>query len=373
MVLRPTYYLADMETGNVLETVRLHKVNIASNLRPGKFTAEVDLRQFGSMANGRAFVERIQERDYTMIPANLSSERGPNGEQLSLPMGEWWIKDVSAKFRGNTVKIGGPEFEGYAEYVLVAQSFRGNLDPIKTLADMLRLLATTSQNMSMSLGTPSSNARIPMDIRALSTDYHSAIRSIQEDEAAPFEWRFRTFFHQPNGVIERVTRDLEVGRPVLDRDANGQALEITGPGLTPATLLDAEWSYDSGRNPTTIYGFGAGSGDDQVGVNPTVYTSRPRPTGQVPKNTVVTVKDALTTSQLKRYTRAAMSRVEPTSQVFSAQVPTQRLLPSVGRSYGWFNDETWTVPASKPGDRVRIVGWSWKSGGQNYTVDLVRM
>lgn len=373
MVLTPRYYLADMETGDVLETVRLTNVSLSSSFKPGKFSATIDLRQFGSMAAGRAFSARLRERDYTLIPANYSSEKGPNGEALSYPLGEWWVQNVQASYRGYQLRISGPEFEGYAKHVLLAQSFRGNLDPIKTVADMLRLLATTSQNMSMDLGTPTSTARIPMDIAALTTDYFSAIKSISESEAAPFEWCFRYGFHQPSGYIERIKRILEIGRPTLSRDAGGHVLELTGPGITPATVLDSEWEFDSGNNPTTIYGFGAGSGEDQIGVNPTVFTSRPRPAGQVPKNRVITVKDALTEEVLERYTRAEMGRVDPMNLALPATVPTSRLVPSIGRSYPWLNDETWTMEASEPGARVRCVGWSWKSGAQNYTLDLVRM
>lgn len=376
MVMTPSYFIADFQTGDFLERVRLSGGNFSSNHKPGSFSATIDLRRYPSMADGRGLIERLRDGKCSLVMVREEVSTGADSPPTSIALGEWWISKVSGSYRSPILTIGGPEFEGYASYAVMVDRFVGaSVDPVAATRQMLWDLYTTNQNIAVNLQEWISHtgARVAMNLRETDQDYWAAIKGLQTAEDGPFEWMMRIGLVLNGWNPVRVTRTLEVGQPELALVRDDISLEVVGPGKRGGTILDADWSYDEADSATTVYGKGAGSGDDQVGAGGDVFTSRARKPGEPVKTFTISVQDATTDAQLRGFTRAELAASSPRNQVFKAQMPTDRYTPVKGHRYRWFNDESWTMPRSGDNDRVRCAGWSWRVGAETYDLDLARV
>lgn len=374
MVLRPVFYLADFMSGDLIYRFPMDALTVdrlRSSLEPGVFDASLDLRKAAeSMAEARSILALMDAGTTTLVPVLEGTSAGVGNPPISRELGEWWIPKVNGSIKSPIVSLSGPEFAGYLSHLLVTQSWTGDaLDPVATARDMLREAFTTDQTVAVDLQgwVSHTDARVPVDVRLSTTDYWSAITGLQDHEDGPFEWLIRSGLVQDGWTPQRVTRTLEVGQPVMDFQRPGITLEVTAPGLAPASLLDADWSRDEARAASTVYGFGAGSGDDQV----RAYESRSRMAGEPGKSRRISVRDAMSPGQLRPHVRAALARATPTNHVFPATMPTDRYTPRTGEVYSWRNDESWTQPARA--GSVRCVGWAWNPRSDTYTLDLVEV
>lgn len=372
MGVTPTYYLADFQTGDLLEPLpvgAVSDVTLSSSLRPGRAQLTVDLQAAGfSMAEGRAWVDSIRYGTKTLVPV---MEGIPEGSGItSREMGEWWLCAASGTYRSPKVTISGPEWDGYADNVLMPDTIRGMVDPVQKSRELLARMYSTSQDVTVNLQSWVSHtgARIPVDMRANTRTYWAEITAMQDAEEGPFEWMTRTGLVLDGWVPRRVTRTLEVGQPRLALMRPDITLEITAPGQPLAALVDAEWSWDKRAYPSTVYGYGRGAGDDQVGP---VWLSRSRVPGEPAVNTVVTYRDAEEV-ELYRYVRAALNRLNPQNVAFTAPMRADQYTPRKGEQYGFYTDAGWTQAARE--GQAQCAGWSWSSKNPDrYDLELVEV
>lgn len=373
MALTPVYYLADFQTGDLVYRFPMGAVTVQSlsSGQPGAFSAQLDLRKLGvSMTEARSILGLMDSGTTTLVPVREGVSNGIGNAPISSELGEWWVAAVSGTIKSPIVTLSGPEFAGYLQYRQVVRTWSSeSADPVATARQMMWEAFRTDQTVAFipQEWISHTGARVPVDARIGTTDYWAAIEAMQDDESGPFEWMIRTGLVQDGWTPKRVTRTLEVGQPVLALQRLDITLEVTAPGLTPASLLDADWSLDESRSASTMYGFGAGAGDDQI--RSTI--ARARVAGEPVKSRRVTVRDATKAAQLRPHVRAALARATPSNHVFQAVMPTDRYTPAQGTVYSWRNDATWTRPAR--GGSVRCVGWSWNPGQDTYSLDLVEV
>lgn len=372
MGLDLTYYLADFQTGNLLDTLPLESVKLESSLRPGAFAAQLDLRKTGrSMAESRALLDLMRAGKTSLVPIREGVSTGAGNPPVSRELGEWWIAKADGSYRSPVVSLSGPEFAGYASHVVLWDDFKSvAADPVVTMRQMLWDLYTTSQTVTVDLQEwiSHTSAKVEVDVRKYTTDHWSAIQDLTEAEGGPFEWVIRSGLAQDGWIPTRVTRTLEVGQPTLAFDRPDITLELSGPGRPPASLLDASWGWDEGASASIAFGIGAGHGKDQIGP---VQATRSRETGEPVKSRAITDPGAMKLAPLRRSTRAALRRFSPEERTRTARMPTDRYTPRTGEVYEWRADESWTRPAES--GSVRCVGWSWSSQSPDvYDLDLVR-
>lgn len=373
MALIPTYYLADFMTGDLLEPLPIgavSNVSLDSSLKPGRAEATVNLEAAGfSMAEARSWVNELQWGRCTLVPILEGVTSGTS--ITSRELGEWWICAARGTRRSPEVVISGPEWDGYAQHVLVAESVQGTVDPVATARELLGLLYSTSQDVVVDLQEWISHtgAQVPADIRRLRESYSTAIRDLQTTEDGPFEWMTRTGLVLDGWVPRRVTRTLEVGQPRLDLRRTGIVLEVSGPGEAPASLLDAGWGWDKRSAASTVYGFGGGAGDDQIGP---LYRSRAKQPSEPAVNTLMSRRDAGSDAELYRYLEAALALQVPEEKTFPATMPTDRYTLRKGETVTFMADAGWSQPAVE--QLVQVAGWSWSDGDPDmYDLELVEV
>ena len=369
MALTPTYFLADFMTGDLYgEALPLENVQLSSSLQPGQFSAQLDMRKLGALGDGYRVMDLLRNGKCTLVPVLEGLSTGTGNPPISRELGEWWVSVVADSPPSPFVQISGPEFAGYAKEVLLAQSWKGTLDPVKTAREMLAALYSTSQTVTVNLQSwvSHTDALVEVDAENLSDDYWSAISELQEAEGGPFEWLIRSGLVQVNGSPRTVTRTLEVGQPVLASNRPGITLELTAPGNSPASITGFSREASEHRTGSTVYGKGAGRGVDQI----ETWISRAKVPGEPAKNRLITDPTALTVPVLRRRVKQALDNLSPELQVWSASMPTDRYTPRTGEVYSWRVDPQWTRPGES--GSVRCVGWSWSdSGADEYVLDLV--
>lgn len=371
--MKPVFYLADFASGNLIYRFPMDALTPKSLTSgfPGQFQMELDLRGLGeSMRGARSVLDLMNAGTTTLVPVREGVSTGIGNPPTSVELGEWWVSKVEGTIRSPLVTLSGPEFAGYLQHRQVLRTWSSqSADPVATARQMIWEALRTDQTVNFipQNWISHSGARVPVDARIGTVDYWNAIEALQDAEDGPFEWVLRSGLVQDGWTPKRVTRTLEVGQPALGFQRPDITLEVTAPGLAPASLLDAGWSRDESRSATMMYGFGAGHGDDQIRST----RARARAAGEPVKSRRVTVRTAMTTAQLRPHVRAALQRATPSNHVFSAEMPTDRYTPQVGAVYSWRNDETWTVPAR--GGQVRCVGWGWNQQNDTYSLDLVEV
>lgn len=369
MVLKPTYFLADFMTGNLYgEALPLESVSLSSSLQPGRFSARLDMRKLGTLGDGWRVMDLLRNGKCTLVPVLEGLSTGVGQATTSRELGEWWVSVVADSPPSPFVEISGPEFAGYVREVLLAKSWQGTLDPVVTAREMLHALFHTSQDVTVNLQSwvSHTDARVEVDAENLSDDYWSAISELQEAEGGPFEWLIRSGLVQVNGSPRRITRTLEVGQPVLAFNRPDITLELTAPGTPPASITGFSREASEHRTGSTVYGKGAGRGEDQI----ETWLSRAKVPGEPAKNRLITDPTALTVPVLARRVRQALGNLSPELRVWSASMPTDRYTPRTGEVYSWRVDDQWTRPGES--GSVRCVGWSWSStGADEYALELV--
>lgn len=367
-----SFYIADFQSGDLIDTLPLESVRLSSSLQPGQFQADLDLRKTGrSMGEARDLLDLLRAGRATLVPIREGVSTGPGNPPTSLALGEWWIASATGSHRSPIARLAGPEFAGYAKHVMLWDDFVSqSADPVVTMRQMLWDLYTTEQTVTVDLQSWISHtgARVAVDARKYTTDHWSAISDLQDADGGPFEWMIRAGLVQSGWIPERVTRRLEVGQPVLSLNRPDITLEVSAPDAPPASLVDASWGWDETASANWVFGLGAGRGDDRVGP---VQSTRSRVTGEPVKSRTVTDPDAMTTAQIRRVTRSSLARLSPDERVRTASMPASRYTPRTGEAYSWRADESWTRAAES--GTVRCVGWSWSSQSPDvYELDLVR-
>ena len=368
MVLKPTYFLADFMTGTLYgESLPLENVALSSSLQPGRFSARLDMRKVGKMGDGYRIMDLLANGKCTLVPVLEGTSTGVGKPTTSRELGEWWISVVQDDPPSPYVQLSGPEFAGYARSVILAKEWKGKLDPVVTAREMLHALFHTSQNVTVNLQSwvSQTGAKIDIDAPQLLDDYWSAIAELQKAEGGKFEWMIRAGLVQVNGSPRKITRTLEVGQPVLAASRPGVTLELTAPGEPPASITSFSQERSEHRTGSTVYGRGAGRGEDQIGT----WISRAKVPGEPAKNLLITEPTALTVPVLRRRVQQALDNLSPDQQVWEATMPTNRYTPRTGEAYSWRSDAQWTRPAESR--MVRCVGWSWSdSGTDEYVLQL---
>lgn len=365
-----TYYLADFESGNLIDTVPLESVRLSSSLQPGMFSASLDLRKTRrSMSEARALLNRMRYGATTLVPIREGISTGPGNVPVSRELGEWWITAAAGTYRDPVVQLSGIEFAGYTKHLLNAEPIKGKLlDPVVTARQLLSLAFNYSQSVAVNLQSWNSHtdAKVEVDLQDATETYWNAIADLQAAEGGPFEWMIRSGLVQDGWIPSRVTRTLEVGQPILAFNRPDITLEVASTGK--ASLIDASWGWDQENDATDVAGVGAGAGKDQVGP---YSEGRARKPGEPAKSRLATDRTAKTEAILRRTLRAALSRLSPDEVVQPATMPADRYTPRTGEVYTWETDASWTRPAES--GTARCVGWSWTSQSPDrYELELVR-
>ncbi|WP_087483968.1 hypothetical protein [Brachybacterium massiliense] len=370
MVLRPTFYQAELFSGNLLDTpLPLEQVSLSSSLAPGRFSAVLDCRKLGvSVTEARKIVGFMKRSQTTLVPV-IETPPDEDGLPTSTPLGEWLIEDVTDDIPTPFVRLSGIEFSGYAKRRALARDWGGpEVDPLAAAGQMWQTLATTDQVIEIVAGSWRSPARVVLDMRRHTMTYWDAMEELSATEEAPFEWCFRPRLYFDWYAPHRVGRFMDFGQPVLSIPRPDVTLEVAATG-SQASLISSTRTWAESGSVSHVWGFGAGSGDEQIRANSVMWRSGLEPA----RDSIVTVPTALTPTQLKRYTNAAVDRLRPEKQVFQARMLSEVHTPQIGEVYEWRNDECWTRDEAE--GQVRCVGWSWSSGQalDAYTLDLVEV
>lgn len=359
MGLKPTFFIADMETGNLYgETLPLEKVRLTSSLQPGRFSASLDLRHFGPIGAGHRVMNLLKAGKCTLVPVLEGTSRGADNPPTSTALGEWWISGVEESPPSPIVRLSGPEFSGYFKEVLSPYTWVSSAkDPLMQLRQVLWAACTADQSVAINVRSWTSTTSVPVDIRAGTVTAWDVATDLQENDADPFEWRVEASLEMDGWSPLRVIRTLQVGQPHFAINRRDITLELAGPGRGETSLRSFSRGWSEHRSATDVHGWGNGAGDDQVGP---VVSSRSRASGEPVKSRMVTDRSAMKVAQLRRSTVAARRAATPEEQVYTAVFPTGWHVPRVGNEYSWRVDEQWSRPAES-GTR-RCVGWSWSSG-----------
>lgn len=371
MVLTPTWYIADFMTGSMVDVLPLEGVRLSSGIVPGDFSASLDLRKTGLSKQGaRRLLADLSNGKRTLVPVQEGVSTGAGSPPSSRALGEWWISKIVAHYRDPIVRLSGPEFAGYTEHVLVVNDRIGDEDPVEQARFLLGDLYNTSQTVAVDRGDWTSTVRIKMDIRTVRQTYASALNDLGSNAGAPagFEWLIGTSLTLSGWSPTKVKRKLEMAQPTIRFPRPDILLEVTAPGLPIASLADATVTRDEAESASTVYGWGFGSGDDQIGSE---FTSRAREADEPVKTRLISDPGAKNPAMLKRSTTRALARFTPELRDLSARLLASRFTPRAGEVYEWRADESWTRPAEN--GEVRCVGWSWStSDPEFYDLDLER-
>lgn len=373
MVLRPAYYLADFMTGQMLGPVLpLEAVTLVSDFQPGHFRASLDMRKAAdSFAESAEILDMLEAGKCTVVPVLEGLSNGHANPAASRALGEWWISTVARDYSDPVVRLSGPEFAGYFKDLLVTQTWQGSFTAWALVRDMMREATRTSQTISFSTGVGGGGPTVEADIQKSRTDYWSAIQSVQDDNTAGFEWRVSTSLGLDGIVPVSVVRTLTLGAPTIRYDRRSVTLELTTPGSTPASLTGMSRTTSEHASASTVYGFGAGGGEDQY----SGWTSRSRVPGEPGKSKLIVVRDAMSNNQVRRATARALQRATPDDRVFPVSMPTDRFTPTLGELYSFLREPSWSFPTAESGD-VRCAGWSWSQPrpgeADEYVVQLVK-
>lgn len=374
MVIRPQFYLADFMTGQMLGPVlHLDNPSFSSSFEPGRFSAQMDMRKNAStFKESKAILSLLREGKCTLVPILEGLSNGSANPAQSRALGEWWISEVDATYSDPVVNIRGPEFAGYFKELLVTATWSGSFSAWVLMRDMMREATRTSQTISFTTGTGAGGPTVDVDIQKSQTDYWAAAQSAQDGGIGNgFEWRVATTLNADGIAPVSVTRTLALQAPEIRYERLGVTLELVTPGQSPASLVDMSRAWSEHSAATTVYGFGAGSGKDQV----SAWTSRSRPEGEPGKSRMISVRDAMKYPVLKRATNRALQRATAADQVFPVVMPTDRYTPTIGEVYSWLREPSWSMPESESGT-VRCAGWSWSrpspGAPDNYVLQLVK-
>ena len=373
MGMTPAYYLADFMTGRMLGPVLpLESVSLSSSFQPGQFSAGLDMRKaVDSFTEARNLLDMLRAGKCTLVPVLEGLSNGHAAPLQSRALGEWWISDVTATHSDPVVTLSGPEFAGYFKHLLVSATWKGRYEAWKLVRDMMREATRTDQTISFTTGEGSGGPLVDVEIEKSKVDYWSGIESARDGDENGFEWRVGLTLHQDEAAPIAVGRTLQLGAPDLRFHRLGVTLELVTPGAPPASALDMTRGESATSLMSTIYGWGAGAGKDQV----SAWTSRKREPGEPIKTQMITVRDAKYPA-LKRATNRAIQKSTPLDQVFPVSMPTDRYIPSPGEVYSWIREPSWSMPERVEGS-VRCVGWSWSTprpgAPDTYTLDLVEV
>lgn len=371
MALIPTWFVADFMTGNMVDVLPLEDVRLSSGVVPGRFSASLDLRKTGlSKAGARALLADLSDGRRTLVPVQEGVSTGAVSPPSSRALGEWWIAKIDASYRDPIVTLSGPEFAGYADHKLVTVDRVGDRDPVEQARYILGDLFTSGQSVTVDRGDWTSTVRIKMDVRKYTQSVGAALDDIGANGGAPvgFEWLIGADLELNGWSPTRVKRRLEMAQPTIRFQRPDILLEVTAPGLPVATLSDATWTRDEAASASTVYGWGAGSGKDQIGP---AYTSRSLRSGEPAKTRVLSDPGAKNMQHLIYATNRGMARFTPELRELSARLLASRFTPRAGEVYEWRADESWT--RAPENGQVRCTAWSWSSTDpEHYSLDLER-
>jgi len=371
VVLIPTWYIADFMSGDMVDVLPLHGVRLSSGVIPGSFSASLDLRKTGlSKAGARALLADLSHGKRTLVPVQEGVSTGTDSPPSSRALGEWWISKITASYRDPVVVLSGPEFAGYADHKLVTVTRSGDRDPVEQARYILGDLFLNGQTVQLDRRDWTSTVRIKMDVRAYTQSVGAALNDIGANGGAPvgFEWLIGVDLALTGWSPTKVRRTLEMAQPTIRFQRPDILLEVTAPGLPGASLTDAQWVRDEEAAASTVYGWGAGHGKDQIGP---AYTSRSREPGEPVKSRVISDMGAKNMQSLIFATNRAMETYTPERRELTARLLATRFTPRAGEVYEWRADESWTRPPEN--GQVRCTGWSWSSSDPEfYDLDLER-
>lgn len=372
MVLSPTYYLADFFTGEFRGVaLPLEAVKLSSNFAPGQFSASLDMRKIASSFNESAqILDMLKTGRSTLVPVVESSDADVASHGPYRALGEWWISVVDATYSDPVVRLSGPEWAGYTKETLITRSWKGTIDAWLGLRQMLARVKDYDQTIQLTLGLRRAGFEVEVDVREGDVDYWTAIESLQDTSGGQFEWRIESSVDVVDGVPRGVSRNLRMEAPDFRVDRTDVTLELTTPGTAPASLIDFSRTYSEHQSASTVIGRGGGAGASQLSAS----SSRSLADGEPAKTRLITVRDAVKTSVLRRATRKALLSQRARDAVFQVSMPTDRYTPAIGELYSWRREPSWSMPETYSYEQ-RCVGWSWASPRPGtpdvYTVDLV--
>lgn len=367
MGLKPVYYVAEFMTGKFMDyTLPLENVQLSSSMEPGRFQADLDLRKIcDTHAEARALLDDLSAGKRTLVPVLEGLSAGRANPLTSRTLGEWWIATIESSHADPVIRLSGPEFAGYLSDLLITKTWTGNRDPFATVREMLAEAFSTDQTVTADLGGWVSSRRVEVEAYTSKIDYWAAIQDVCGDDQ---EWLMRTGLVLDGVVPLRATRTLILGAPVISDVRDDITIEAITPGDGVGSLLDVSYSLSEHATASTVYGWGAGAGDDQI----KAWTSRRRVPGEPAKTRQISVRDATGYAGIKRHTERSLARLRPGNVVFTAVMPTDRFTPVVGERYWMIRGSSWSMPSPWSG-HVRCVGWSWRSGQglDAYSLELV--
>lgn len=372
MVLNPTYYLADFFTGEFRgPALPLEAVSLSSNYNPGQFSASLDMRKVASnFTESRAILDMMKAGRSTLVPVIETTDADTHVQGTHRALGEWWVSTLDATYSDPVVRLSGPEWIGYAKETLTTRSWKGSIDAWLALRQMLGRIKDVDQTIQLTLGLARAGFDIEVDVREGDTDYWTAMQSLNDGTTGRFEWRIEASLDMVDSTPRGVLRNLRMEAPDFRVDRTDITLELATPGTTTASLIDFTRAQSEHQSSTRIYGRGGGMGKSQLRAS----SSRALEEGEPAKTRLVTVRDAVKTSALRRATRAALRSQRALDRVFHVTMPADLYTPAIGEVYSWRREPSWSMP-ERHSTEHRCVGWSWTSprnGAMDvYTLDLV--
>lgn len=346
------FFPADFMTGDMHSVeLPLRNVSMGQSLAAHSFSASLDLRALSLSTVG------AQQILLSLLPGRttiVALEWTPSLDRY-IPLGEWLITGRRRQDGPDPVlQLTGVETSGYAQLMPLMKAWkRTSQDPVDVIRGMWQELCTTDQTISLALGgIEDSGVTVDVDYVAGSRTYWDAMRDVASGSV---EWVMDIDVERDGTIPTRVTRTIRTGVPTLLRPRDDRVLEMTADGRGSMRSL----TVDDGLAVNRVYGFGAGSGKDQI----TTVEGFTRGAGEPLIGGSYSSRDALKLAQLRRETQEAVLMDRPTARTFTAS--TQAWIPRLGEVYPIVKDSTALFPVAIAEDeerRVRCIEWSWTRG-----------
>lgn len=368
MALTPTYFLADFQSGVLYgETLPLENVQLVSSLEPGRFSADLDVRKLGALGEAWRTTDLLRDGKCTLVAILEGTTRGSDMPPDSTVIGEWWISDIEERLPSPIVRLSGPEFAGYYKHVhSVIDTISERYNGMQAVREQVTAVNTTGQNVAMDYSGAANVLPVGISVRKGVTTVWDGVETIASDSG--FQWRIETGLELDGWSPRRVTRRLIYGNPRLVYDLTSVPLELSGPGSPSTAVVSFGKATREGMNATSVTGWGAGAGEDQI----TAGAARPRRGAEPVKSRVVTDPTVTTTAEMQERVAGVLRTFDPRLKTFTARFHAWFHTPRVGATYSWYADPQWTRPGES--GEAYSAGWTWQSSNPEfYDLELVEV
>lgn len=246
-------------------------------------------------------------------------------------LGEWIVMQSAVSDPASTLDISGMEWAGYPALRSLNDNFHHENVEQMVIARKAWNQAFLSFNGAMAITIPTSGSTGVT--RNMDHDSHGAYYSDVLEEIADaedgFEWHVDVSATFSGDVPTRANRQVVWGAPVLQR-GSPLALNMFEPGSRQGNLMSVSGGLSFARYAQSVYGIGAGEGDDRrwVGLSDPSGTNA----GNLNSTKNVSFPGISDTPTLTKLTQAELERAQDLRDPYEVTARLDKLptLPRVG-------------------------------------------